>query len=162
MFAESHWSHSMGVDAPASTANQAALAQQCLQAAGQQRVLLFLNVAAIHKPNRVYLRGCKADNLDSHAAALRYVDRALEPLLAACAARAPTFVIICSDHGSAYGKLASRATAWRMKPCGTSLTRIFSLTRPERRDLEPPRPRQHTGATHAANPVPGVFLFLSA
>ncbi|WP_229208165.1 STM4013/SEN3800 family hydrolase [Duganella sp. Root198D2] len=104
MFAESHWSQSMGVDAPRSTAKQAALALQRLQAAAGQRVMLFLNVAAIHKPNRVYLRGCKADNLESHAAALRYVDRELEPLLAACAARAPTFVIICSDHGSAYGE----------------------------------------------------------
>jgi hypothetical protein len=104
MFAESHWGHSMGVDAPNSTANQAALAQQRLQAAGEQRVMLFLNVAAIHKPNRVYLRGCKADDLESHAAALRYVDGALAPLLDACAARAPTFVIICSDHGSAYGE----------------------------------------------------------
>ncbi|WP_035374036.1 STM4013/SEN3800 family hydrolase [Pseudoduganella violaceinigra] len=104
MFAESHWAHSMGVDAPNSTANQTVLAQQCLQQAGERRVMLFLNVAAIHKPNRVYLRGSERDSLESHAAALRYVDGALAPLLEACAARAPTFVIICSDHGSAYGE----------------------------------------------------------
>ena len=71
---------------------------------GAQRTFLFINVAALHTPNRAYLPGCRSDNLDSHAAALRYVDAALAPLFAACAARAPTFAIVCSDHGSAYGE----------------------------------------------------------
>lgn len=103
LFDESHWHPALGVDSRRSTERQARLAIQRLGATAR-RTFLFINVAAIHAPNRVYLPGCRADNLDSHAQALRYVDAALAPLLAACAARAPTFVIICSDHGSAYGE----------------------------------------------------------
>ncbi len=104
MFDESHWAPTLGVGQRRSTERQVALAIQRMQALGQQRVFLFINVAAIHAPNRVYLPGCRSDNIDSHAAALRYVDAALAPLLAACAARAPTFAIVCSDHGCAYGE----------------------------------------------------------
>ncbi|MNR53198.1 hypothetical protein D3C85_1731720 [compost metagenome] len=31
------------------------------------------------------------------------MDGALAPLFEACASRGPTFVIVCSDHGTAYG-----------------------------------------------------------
>ncbi|MET0264151.1 MAG: STM4013/SEN3800 family hydrolase [Duganella sp.] len=103
LFQESHWSASMGVAARHSTEKQVALACELL-AQNQQRTFLFINVAALHTPNRAYLPGCRADNLDSHAAALRYVDQALAPLFKVCAERAPTFAIVCSDHGSAYGE----------------------------------------------------------
>jgi len=102
LFQESHWSPGMGVASRHSTEKQVALACERL-AASDQRTFLFINVAALHAPNRAYLPGCRQDNLDSHAAALRYVDSALAPLFEACARRAPTFVIVCSDHGSAYG-----------------------------------------------------------
>lgn len=104
MFDESHWQPALGVEQRRSTERQVALALRRLEALGRQRVFLFINVSAIHFPNRVYLPGCGRDNIDSHAAALRYVDGALAPLLAACAARAPTFAIVCSDHGCAYGE----------------------------------------------------------
>ncbi|PWF55388.1 STM4013/SEN3800 family hydrolase [Massilia glaciei] len=103
MFEESHWTPHMGVDHRHSTERQVALALARLRA-DARRVFLFINIAAIHLPNRAYLPGCRADNIDSHAAALRYVDGALAPLLAACGARAPTFAIVCSDHGCAYGE----------------------------------------------------------
>ncbi len=103
MFAESHWHPTMGVGNRHSTDHQVALALARLQATAQ-RVFLFINVAAIHAPNRHYLKGCKTDNLESHAAALRHVDAALRPLLETCSQRAPAFVIICSDHGTAYGE----------------------------------------------------------
>jgi hypothetical protein len=104
MFDESHWKPVLGVESRRSTELQVALAVRRLQELGEQRVFLFINVSAIHFPNRGYLPGCSKDNLESHAAALRYVDRALAPLLQACAARAPAFAIACSDHGSAYGE----------------------------------------------------------
>lgn len=104
MFDESHWKPVLGVEHRRSTELQVALAVRRLHELGDRRVFLFINVSAIHFPNHGYLPGCRKDNLDSHAAALRYVDRALAPLLAACAARAPTFAIACSDHGSAYGE----------------------------------------------------------
>lgn len=103
MFMESHWRRDLGVTNKHSTEHQVALALQCLQASAK-RVFLFLNVSAIHAPNHVYLPDCKIDCLESHAAALRYADAALAPLFAACAARAPTFAIVCADHGCAYGE----------------------------------------------------------
>ena len=103
LFQESHWSAGMGVAGRHSTEKQVALATGLL-AENRQRTFLFINVAALHAPNRAYLPGCRADNLDSHAAALRYVDRALAPLFDALSGRAPTFAIVCSDHGSAYGE----------------------------------------------------------
>ena len=103
MFAESHWRPALGVTNRHSTQAQVSLAQSCLQKS-QGRVFLFINVSAIHAPNHVYVPACKHDNLASHAAALRYVDGALAALFAACAARGPSFVIICSDHGTAYGE----------------------------------------------------------
>lgn len=102
LFDESHWSPAMGVGARHSTERQVALACRRLDEV-PGRVMLFINVSAIHRPNRCHLPGATEDSLASHAAALRHVDGALEPLWAACRRRAPTFVVLCSDHGSAYG-----------------------------------------------------------
>lgn len=106
LFQEAHWSPAMGVQGRQSTEAQVALACERLNAI-EGRALLFVNVSAIHSPNRIFLpsgeRGT-ADTLASHAAALRYVDGALAPLFNACARRAPTLFIICADHGSAYGE----------------------------------------------------------
>ncbi len=103
MFDESHWSPALGVTHRHSTERQVALAIERLRGI-DGRVFLFINVSALHAPNRGYLPGQASDSIDSHAAALRYVDAALEPLFQACARRAPTFVIACSDHGCAYGE----------------------------------------------------------
>lgn len=110
LFAESHWNPTLGVEGRHSTERQVALALKRLQARAQgERTFLFINVSALHAPNHMFLpgneRGERRDNtLASHAAALRYADGALAPLFDACARRAPTFVIVCSDHGCAYGE----------------------------------------------------------
>jgi hypothetical protein len=105
LFDESHWSIETGVTDPRSTENQVALAQEILgRIPSGRRVFLFLNVSAIHQPNRHYLDGAKEDSIASHRRALAYVDRALEPLFAACRARSRTFAMISSDHGTAYGE----------------------------------------------------------
>lgn len=103
LFAESHWHPALGVGRRDSARRQVALAVERLRAV-DGRVFLFINVSAIHAPNRVHLPGHDEDSLETHAAALRAVDAALAPLFEACAARAPTFVIVCSDHGTAYGE----------------------------------------------------------
>lgn len=107
MFGESHWSPPLGVGSPKSAERQVALALARLDAL-EGRVFLFINVSAIHHPNHFYLphppAGRAEDSLQSHAAALRHVDGALAPLFEACARRAPTFAIVCSDHGCAYGE----------------------------------------------------------
>jgi hypothetical protein len=66
--------------------------------------LFFLNVSAIHQPNCIFVPGTDRDTLASHAAALAYVDRHLPPLFAAVQRRGPALVIVCSDHGTAYGE----------------------------------------------------------
>ncbi len=105
LFAESHWSPALGVADQRSTAHQVALAVARIAAvAPGQRLFLFLNVAALHQPNYFYLDGTTSDSLESHAAALRYVDGQLPPLFAALRQRGPALVVLCSDHGTAYGE----------------------------------------------------------
>ena len=78
LFAESHWTPGLGVTDPRSTENQVALAVERLAALPPgRRVFLFLNVSAVHQPNRFYLEGAVEDSIASHAAALAYVDRHL-------------------------------------------------------------------------------------
>lgn len=105
LFDESHWRPDLGVTDPRSTEHQVALAQEILHRVDPgQRVFLFINLSALHQPNRFYLPGASEDSLTSHAAALEYVDRHLPPLFEALQRRAPSFCILCSDHGTAYGE----------------------------------------------------------
>lgn len=105
LFAESHWSPELGVTSPDSTENQVRLAVRQLHAIPRdRRVFLFLNVCAIHQPNYHYLPGAVEDNLESHAAALAYVDSRLPPLFDALRARGPSLCVVSSDHGTAYGE----------------------------------------------------------
>ena len=104
LFDESHWSPQLGVTDPRSTENQIALACEVLERHQRRRVFLFINVSALHQPNRMYLPGATEDSIESHAAALKYVDSQLGTLFAVLRRRGPAFVIICSDHGTAYGE----------------------------------------------------------
>ncbi len=105
LFAEGHWSPELGVTDPRSTEHQVALAVRLLDDLPRdRRVFLFLNISAVHQPNRFYLDGTIHDTLASHAAALIYVDSQLPPLFAALRRRGPSLGIVCSDHGTAYGE----------------------------------------------------------
>jgi hypothetical protein len=106
LFAESHWDPSLGVTDPRSTEHQVALAERILARTPREtRVFLFLNVSALHQPNRFYVPGAAADSPETQAAALAYVDTQLPRLFAAFQRRgAPTLCIVCSDHGTAYGE----------------------------------------------------------
>lgn len=104
LFAEAHWSPELGVACRNSAENQIAQAIRSIDDAGDQRVFVFINISAIHQPNWFYGADHGPDTLATHGAALVAVDRALPPLLARLKQRAPTFVIICSDHGTAYGE----------------------------------------------------------
>lgn len=105
LFAESHWDPSLGVTEPRSTEHQVRLAVSILDAlARERRAFLFLNVSALHQPNCHYLPGATRDSPETQAAALSYVDAQLPPLLAALSRRGPALVILCSDHGEAYGE----------------------------------------------------------
>lgn len=105
LFDESHWSTALGVTEPRSTEHQVQLALTRLDALPpQQRVFLFVNVSAIHQPNRFYLPGATDDTLESHAAALEYVDTALGRLFVELPRRSSWLCIVTSDHGTAYGE----------------------------------------------------------
>ncbi|MCK9893632.1 STM4013/SEN3800 family hydrolase [Frankia sp. AgB32] len=106
LFAESHWEPRFGVTDPDSLAHQIdRVGEVIARLPAERRLFLLLNVAALHQPNWFYLAGASRDHGDtreSHAAALRHVDGHLGRLFALM--RRPCFVIVCSDHGTAYGE----------------------------------------------------------
>lgn len=103
LFDESHWSPEMSVTGPDSTALQFHLAREILWSRPEtERNFLYLNLSAIHQPNCHYLDR-ETDSLETHAAALRYVDSQIPHLVETLAKRG-TFLIICSDHGTLYGE----------------------------------------------------------
>lgn len=101
MFAEAHWEPSFGVTAPDGLDAQIGRVEQIV-ARTRSPLFLLLNVASLHQPNHFYLPGATGDSPATHAAALEYVDSRLGRLFAAL--RRPGFVIVCSDHGTAYGE----------------------------------------------------------
>lgn len=104
LFDESHWSPELGVTDPRSTEYQVDLCLARLADLAGRRVFLFLNVSAIHQPNCHYLPGATSDTIESHAAALEYVDKHLGRLFESLRRRGPWLAVVCSDHGTAYGE----------------------------------------------------------
>jgi hypothetical protein len=103
LFDEAHWTREFGVTNPACFEAQLERLAEVLPAGGP--LFTFVNVAAMHQPNRHYLPGAAEDTVDSHGAALEYVDRHLPALLRLVTSRGrPCRVILCSDHGTAYGE----------------------------------------------------------
>lgn len=105
-FQKSYWNPSFACPVKDSTKNQVDFILRKLSGADiKKRIFLYLNVDAIHYPNYFYLEGASNDSIQSHAAALRYVDRELGRLFAEWKSlRGDTFVICCSDHGTCYGE----------------------------------------------------------
>lgn len=102
LFEASHWAPELGVTNPASFEAQLDLIERVET---DRPLFVFLNIAALHQPNRHYLPGAVEDSLDSHAAALEYVDRHIPRLFALATRRArPCLAILCSDHGTLYGE----------------------------------------------------------
>jgi arylsulfatase A-like enzyme len=103
LFAERHWDRSFGVTDPDSLTHQIDRVESMLTALpADRRLFLLLNVSALHQPNCHYLPGADGDTPATHAAALEYVDSRMGRLFGLL--RRPSFVIICSDHGTAYGE----------------------------------------------------------
>jgi hypothetical protein len=102
-FSESYWSSEMGVADPDSTRNQVSCAIEILDSTKPGDLFLFINVAAIHQPNSFYA-GTADDCLQSHVAALSYVDSQLSPLFRRLRERSPVLLLVLSDHGTCYGE----------------------------------------------------------
>ncbi len=70
-------------------------------------LMLFMNVAATHHPTAVFVDGAIAETIDTQRASLRHVDEGLGELFAYLLLRRetrPTVLIVCSDHGDAFGE----------------------------------------------------------
>ena len=105
LFAERHWRPELGVTEPRSTEFQVAQIQTSLAVLPEDlRSFTFLNVSALHQPNRHYVPGATVDSKATQGAALAYVDSQLGQLFSVVTKRAPCFVMIGSDHGTAYGE----------------------------------------------------------
>ena len=103
MFKQSYWNPSFGCAVKESPDRQIEKALSLLAGTpNEQRVMMYINFDAIHYPNYFYIEGAKKDSIESHAAALRYIDTRLPPLFETFRNRGRTFVIACSDHGSCY------------------------------------------------------------
>ncbi|MFF5160183.1 STM4013/SEN3800 family hydrolase [Streptomyces sp. NPDC000348] len=107
LFQESHWEPEFGVASPTSFEAQVARAEHVVrELPREQRLFLFVNVAALHQPNWFHRPGATREDGDTratHAAALEYVDRHVGRLFAAASSRRRCFAVVCSDHGTAYG-----------------------------------------------------------
>lgn len=106
LFSEAHWEREFGVSAPRCFEAQLDRIGEVVPAVPDDKPLfLFVNIAAMHQPNRHYLPGADRDCLESHAAALEYVDRHMGRLFALATSRGrPCLVLLCADHGTAYGE----------------------------------------------------------
>ncbi|WP_299674321.1 STM4013/SEN3800 family hydrolase [uncultured Dokdonia sp.] len=103
MFQHSEWSEKLGVTEMKSTAYQFQKAVAYLQE--DTPVFLFINISATHQPTHFYVEGKSKDDIETHKAALRYVDTQLEMLQKVFKKRSrEQFIIVCSDHGTAYGE----------------------------------------------------------
>ena len=106
MFRHSYWIPKFGCTVKESPDHQIAKAVDVLEKIpSSKRVMMYINICAIHYPNYFYLEGAKKDSIETHAAALRYVDERLPRLFSAFEKRGQTFVIACSDHGSCYPEI---------------------------------------------------------
>ncbi|PVZ82483.1 metalloenzyme domain-containing protein [Serratia sp. S1B] len=104
LFQEAYWNPGMGPSSRQSTQRQVNKALNVLQALPlHQPLLLFINVSATHKPTHIFTDVTR-DSLETQRAALSYADAHLGRLFSTMALRRPTLVILCADHGEAFGE----------------------------------------------------------
>lgn len=104
-FQHSYWKPSFGCKVKESAQNQVDFAIHKLgQVEKGRKIMMYLNISALHYPNYFYIEGEKKDSKQAHGAALRYVDGQLGKLFCAFREKGEAFVICCSDHGTCYGE----------------------------------------------------------
>lgn len=105
-FEKSYWNPSFSCSVKESVNNQVDfIIKKLEQNMDDRKIFLYLNVCAIHYPNYFYLDNNKNDSIESHKAALRYVDTQLGRLFDCWKEkRGKTFVVCFSDHGTCYGE----------------------------------------------------------
>ncbi len=106
MFEKSWWNPSFSCPVKDSAKNQVDhIIKKLDQKEDDRHIFMYLNFSAIHYPNSHYIEGAKSDSLETHKAALRYVDGEFKRLMDAWKEkRGDAFVICFSDHGTCYGE----------------------------------------------------------
>lgn len=105
LFQEKHWHPSFGVTSTCSTENQVTCAVDVLEGLEQtEKIFLFINISATHRPSRIFLEGAKKDSIQTQMAALAYADSQLLLLFDALKAKGDCLCILCSDHGTTFGE----------------------------------------------------------
>ena len=92
LFQEAYWQPAFGAGSRRGFEAQIDCLEQ-LDDDGRLR-FTFVNIASLHRPK----------DLAGQRAALAYVDRHFTRLLRVLTARHPCWLIVCSDHGTAYGE----------------------------------------------------------
>jgi hypothetical protein len=103
LFDEDHWRPEFGSPEPDSTRHQVDHALEIAERHVGRPVFLFVNVSATHVPHGHYL-GDSRDTAASQQAALSYADPHLARLITSLTARRRWLIILCADHGDAYGE----------------------------------------------------------
>ncbi|MET9690372.1 STM4013/SEN3800 family hydrolase [Streptomyces sp. NPDC006514] len=103
LFDEDHWRPEFCSPEPDSTRHQVDQALAVADAHQDRPLFLFVNVSATHVPHGHYL-GESVDSWKSQAAALTYADEHLGRLVAGLTTTKRCLVIMCADHGDAFGE----------------------------------------------------------
>lgn len=106
LFRHSYWNPSFGCKVQDSAKNQVSFALKNIlgKSSTGDKIMMYINIPALHYPNYFYADCGKKDSKEAHRMALRYVDSQLERLFDGFAKLGDTFVICCSDHGTCYGE----------------------------------------------------------
>jgi hypothetical protein len=103
MFDEDYWRPEFCSPEPDSTRHQVGQALEVAETHADKPLFLFLNVSATHVPHGHYL-GESTDTTASQKAALAYADEHLARLITTLTAKRRWLIIMCADHGDAYGE----------------------------------------------------------
>lgn len=106
LFQHSYWNPSFGCKVQESAENQVDFVLENIlgKASTGDKIMVYINISALHYPNYFYADCGKKDSKEAHRMALRYVDSQLGRLFGGFAELGDTFVICCSDHGTCYGE----------------------------------------------------------
>ncbi|MER6380881.1 STM4013/SEN3800 family hydrolase [Streptomyces sp. NPDC001250] len=103
MFHEGHWRPEFCSPEADSTRHQVDHALTVANKYRDRPLFLFVNVSATHVPHGHYV-GRSEDSWQSQASALAYADEHLGRLIHTLTSARPWLVIMCADHGDAFGE----------------------------------------------------------
>ncbi|MFE3139189.1 STM4013/SEN3800 family hydrolase [Streptomyces scopuliridis] len=102
MFDEDHWRPEFCSPEMDSTRHQVDQALEMSEKYDDRPLYLFVNVSATHVPHGHYIDD-SMDSIASQRAALSYTDGHLSRLITTLTAKHRWLIIMCADHGDAYG-----------------------------------------------------------